>query len=92
MLTLFVYIINSLTPSQTEKERDFSIEGIYTASRRDNISVEMIHDLIFINRNITALVCDTPIDVFGWSLYSVADIVNDTESNPDVFADSSDNE
>ena len=73
-------------------ERDFSLAGIYTESRHANISVEMLSDLLFINRNITALVSNTPIDIFVVSLDAVADIVDDTESNPDAFADASDTE
>ena len=41
ILTRFSYIIHSIAPSQTENERFFSLVGIYTASRRTNISVEM---------------------------------------------------
>ena len=52
----------------------------------------MLSDLLFINRNITALVSNTPIDIFVVSLDAVADIVDDTESNPDAFADASDTE
>ena len=47
MLTRFAYIIHSITPSQTKNERDFSLAGIYTASRRSNLSVEMLSDLFF---------------------------------------------
>ena len=50
MLARFAYKINSITPSQTENERDFSLAGIYTASRRTNLYVEMLSDLYFINR------------------------------------------
>ena len=32
ILTRFAYIIHSITPLQTENERDFSFAGIYTAS------------------------------------------------------------
>ena len=39
MLTRFAYIIRSITPSQTENERDFSLAGIYNASRRSNLSI-----------------------------------------------------
>ena len=52
----------------------------------------MIYDLIFININISALGCDTTIDVFEGSLDAVADIVDEMESNPYAFADSSDTE
>ena len=44
MLTRFAYIIHSIIPSQTANERDFSLAGIYTASCRANLSVEMISD------------------------------------------------
>ena len=77
---------------QTENERNFSLAGIYTASRRSNISVEMLSDLIFININSAALVRDTTIDVFGGSLDAVADIVDEMESNPYAFAYASDTE
>ena len=87
MLTRFAYIIYSITPLQTENERDFSLAGIYTASRRANLSVEMLSDLIFINRNSAALGRNTTIDVFGGSLDAVADIVDEMGINPDVFAD-----
>ena len=50
-LTRFAYIIHSINPSQTENVRDFSLAGIYTASRCANLSVETLSDLIFINRN-----------------------------------------
>ena len=52
----------------------------------------MISNLILININRTALGCNTPIYVFGWSLDAVANIVDDTDSNPDVFTDASDND
>ena len=45
-----------------------------------------------INRNRAALIRNTTIDVYGVSLDSVADIVDDMESNPDAFADASDTE
>ena len=77
MLQRFAYIIHYITPLQSENERDFSIAGIYIESLRANISVEMLFSLIFINRNSAALVRNTTIDIFWWSLYSVADIVDD---------------
>ena len=92
VLTRFSYIIHSITPLQTENERDFSLAGIYTASRRANLSVEIISDLLFMNINSTALGLIATIDIFGGSLDAVADIVDEMESNPDAFADSSDTE
>ena len=92
MLIHFSYIIRSITPSKTENEIDFSLAGIYTASRRTNISIETISDLIFINRNSAALGRNTTIGVFGVSLDDVADIVYEMESNPYAFADASDTE
>ena len=92
MLTRFAYIIHSITTLQTENERDFSLVGIYTASRRANISVEMLSDLLFINRNSATLGRNTTIDVFGGSLDAVAVIVDEMENNPDAFADASDTE
>ena len=50
----------------------------------------MISDFLFIDRNSAALGRNTIIDVFGGSLYAVANIVDEMESNPDVFSDSSD--
>ena len=92
MLTRFAYIIHSITPSQTENKRDFSLAGIYTESRRANICVEILSDLLFINRNSTALGRNTTIDVFGGSLDAVAVIVDEMENNPDAFADDSETE
>ena len=92
MLTCSAYIIHSITPSKTENEIDFSLAGIYTASRRANLSVENISNLLLINRNSAAFGRNTPIDVFGGSLDAVADIVDDMERNPDVFVDASDTE
>ena len=60
--------------------------------RHANVYVEMLSDLIFINRNIAALGRNTTIDVYGVSLDAVADIVDDMEINPDAFADASDTE
>ena len=88
----FAYIIHSITPWQTENERDFSFAGIYTASRSANLFVEMLSDLFSINRNSAALGRNTTIDVFGGSLDDVADIVDDMESNPYDFTDASKNE
>ena len=65
MLIRFAYMINSITPSQTENERDFSLAGIYTASRRANLSVEIISYLIFINRHSAVLGRNATIGVFG---------------------------
>ena len=87
MLTCFAYIIHHITPLQTDNERDFSLAGIYTESRRANISVEIISDLLFINRKSAPLVHNTPINVFGGSLDYVANIVDKMEGNPDAFAD-----
>ena len=84
-LNHFTYIIHSITPSKTENERDFSLAGIYTASRHTNLSVEMLSDIILINRNSTALGCNTPIDVFGGSLDAVYNIDDETEINPYDF-------
>ena len=92
MLTRFAYIIRSIIPLQTENGRDFSLAGIYTASRRANLSVEMLSDLLFINRNSAALGRNTTIDIFGGSLDAVADAVDEMESNPDAFANASDTE
>ena len=55
MLTRFMYIIHSITPLQTENQRDFSLAGIYTELRRTNLYVEMLYDFLFTNRNIAAL-------------------------------------
>ena len=90
MLTRFTYIIHSITPSKTENERDFSLAGIYTASCRSNISVEMLSDLIFMNITVAALGRNTLIKVFVISLDSVADVVDEMESNLDAFADARD--
>ena len=87
MMTRFVYIIHSITPSQTEHERDFSLAGLYTALLCANISVEMLSGLFLDNINSTASGSNTPIDVFRWSLDAVAKIVDKMESNPDAFAD-----
>ena len=92
MLTCLVYIIHLITHPKTKNERDFSFSGIYTASCRSNISVEMLSDLLFIDRNSAALVRNTTIGVFGGSLDAVADIVDEMESNPDAFAYASDTE
>ena len=92
MLTRFACIIHSITPSQTEHERDFSIVGIYTASRRANLSVEMLYALLFININSSDLGLNTTIDVFGGSIYAVEDIVDDMENNSYAFSDASDTE
>ena len=82
----------SLSFSKTENERYFSLAGIYTVSRRANISVEILSDLIFINRNSSILGRNTTIDAFGGSLDDVADIADDMESNPYAFSDTSDTE
>ena len=91
-LTRFTYIIHSITPLQTENKRYFSLGGIYTVSLRFNLSVEMLSDFIFINRNSTELGRNTTIDVFGGSVDAVDGIVDDMESNPYAFADSIDTE
>ena len=52
----------------------------------------MLSYLLFVNIKSAALGRNTTIDVFGGSLDSVADIVDDMESNPDLFADASDTE
>ena len=77
---------------QTENERDFSIAGIYTALLRSNLSVEIISDFLFINRNSTDLGRNITIDVFVGSLYYVVDILDEMDSNPDTCADASDTE
>ena len=91
MLTRFTYIIHSIIPL-TKNERDFSLASIYTALLRANISVEILYGLIFVNRNSTALVRNTPIDVFGGSLDAVDNIFDEMESNPYAFADARDSE
>ena len=60
--------------------------------RRANIYVEMLSNLLVINRNSAALGRNTTIDAFGGSLDAVADIVDEMESNPYAFADASDTE
>ena len=92
MLTRFAYIIYSINPSQTENERELTLAGIYNASRRANLSVEILSNLIFINRNSAALGRNTTIDIFGGSLDAVADIFDEMESNTDAFVDASDTE
>ena len=92
ILTCFAYIIHSVTSLQTENERDFSLSGIYNALSLDNISVEMLSALLFINRNSTYLGRNTPIDVFGVSLYAVSKMVDEMEINLDAFADAIDTE
>ena len=49
----------------------------------------MLSDSIFINRDSTVLDRNNPIYVVEGSLYAVADIVDDMESNPYYFADAS---
>ena len=88
----FMYIINSITPQQTENERDFSLAGIYTALRRFNPSLKMISGLLLINRNITSSGHNTPIGDFGVSIYAMDDTVDDMERNPDASVGSSDTE
>ena len=92
MLTRFTYIINSITPSQTENERDFLLAGIYNVSLCSNISSEMLSDQLFINRNSTTLGHNTTMDVFGASLDAVADIFDEMEINPYAFADDTETE
>ena len=92
MLTRFAYIIHSITHPKTENEIDFLLAGIYNASRRANISVEMLYGLHFINRNSAALGRNTTIDVFGGSLDAVDDIVDGMDINLDAFVDASDTE
>ena len=60
--------------------------------RHANLSVEMLYDFIFINRNSAALGCNTTIYVFGGSLDAVADVVDEMKSNPYAFSDASDTE
>ena len=91
-MTRFAYIIHFINPSQTENEIEFSLAGIYTASFHANLSVEMLSNLLFINRNSAVLGRNTTIDIFGGSLYAVADMVDEVESNPYYFADASDTE
>ena len=92
MLTCFAYIVHSITTSKNENEIYFSLAGIYTASRRANLSVEILSDLLFINRNSATLGRNNTIDVFGGLLDAVANIVDDMEINPDEFSDASDTE
>ena len=92
ILKWFAYIIHSIIASQTENERGFSISGIYIASRRANIYVEMIYYLLFIDRNSTALGRNIIIDVFGGSLDAVDDIVDEMDINPDASEDATDTE
>ena len=90
ILKWFAYIIHSIIASQTENERGFSLSGIYIASGRANIYVEIIYYLLFINRNSTALGRNRIIDVFGGSLDAMANIVDEMESNTYASADDSD--
>ena len=52
----------------------------------------MLSDLLFININSAALGRNTTIDIFGESIYAVADIVDEMDSNPYSFADASETE
>ena len=90
MLTRSAYIIHSITPSQTENERDLTLSGIYTESCCANISIEILSDLLFISRNSAAFGRNTTIDIFGGSLDSVSNIFDKMESNLDVFEDAGD--
>ena len=74
MLTRFSCIIHSITPSQTENERNFSLVGIYTALCCANLSVEMLSCLPFVNRNSAALGRNITIGIFGGLLDAMADI------------------
>ena len=74
MMTRCGNIIHFITPLKTKNERNFSLAGIYTAWRRSNISIEILSGFIFINRKITGLGLNTPIDFFGGSLDALADI------------------
>ena len=75
MLTRFTNIIQSITHSQTENERNLSLAGICNASRHANLSIEMFSDLLFINRNSTTFGSNNPFYVFGGSLDAVANIL-----------------
>ena len=92
ILTHFNYIIHSITSLKTENERDFSLAGIYTVLRRKNISVEMLFDLLLINRNSAALGHNSTIDLFRGSLDALDDIVDEMKSNPYDFSNASDTE
>ena len=54
--------------------------------------MEILSDLIFINRNTADLGHNTTVDLFGGSLDAVDYMVDEMESNPDAFADASDTE
>ena len=92
ILTRFKYIIHSITPSKTENKGYFSLSGIYTTLRCANRSIELLSDLIFMKINSSVLGRNTNIGVFGVSLDDMADIVDEMEINPDIFADASDTE
>ena len=49
----------------------------------------MLSDLVFINRHSASLGCNTPIGVFGGSLYTVDNIVDEMDINPYAFEDAS---
>ena len=92
ILTKFAYIIHSITPSKTENKAYFSLSGICTTLRCANLSIELLSDLIFMKINSSVLGRNTNIGVFGVSLDAMADIVDEMEINPDIFADASDTE
>lgn len=47
----FAQAIYSIPPSQIENERDFSLAGVYNRPSRASMTVQMMSNLLFINKN-----------------------------------------
>ena len=50
-LARFATMICAILPSQAENERDFSLAGVLIGSTRARMLVDMLSEIIFINRN-----------------------------------------
>ena len=76
MLKSLATIIFEIPLYQVENEIYFSLDGIFTSSHRANLSIDIIGNLLFINRNLD-LWNPTPkktLDIFSASIEPLKDI------------------
>ena len=84
MFARLASITFSICPSQAGNERDFSLSGVFTASRRVKLSVGIMSKLIFMNRSSDFEDTACTKGIFEGPVEDLKKIINTLEENIDT--------
>ena len=92
MLACFATIIFAIPHSQAKNERDFSLSGVFTVSKSERMSVDMLSKIIFVNRNSIGLQHNQTTDIFQGSVEDLNKVIEKMEGGLEAEADDDDDE